>query len=214
MREGIKPRKGRLYLLPLRALAFSRSTSHVQRDANRISAPSKNDNNCSVPEVSFCRPVYLQPRSGVLATKESLLRLWCDLGARQPFIWRRATRAGTPTCAASRQHFGLASPAAILGCGCDAVAGLSSFQNYNAVRRARAREFVLLALPPSILRVDLPEGAHIQLFSLRLLHVARTHRLPDTNAAGCGLGCHYTKYPDAILITVHDGLTCLYNSSF
>ena len=38
---------------------------------------------CSLPEVSFCRPVYLQPRYGVLATKESLLRLWCDLGARR-----------------------------------------------------------------------------------------------------------------------------------
>ena len=66
---------------------------------------------------------------------------------------------------------------------------------------ARARLSSWPALPPSILRVDLPEGAHLQLFSLRLLHVARTHRLPDTNAAGCGLGCHYTKYPDAILIT-------------
>ena len=37
------------------------------------------------------------------ATKESLLRLWCDPGARVPFIWRRATRAGTPTCAAHHQ---------------------------------------------------------------------------------------------------------------
>ena len=101
MREGIKRQKGPLYLPLLRAFAFPRSTTHIQCDANQNSAPSKYDN-CSVPEVSFCRPVYLQPRCGVLATKESLLRLWCDLGARQPFIWRRATRAGTPTCEASQ----------------------------------------------------------------------------------------------------------------
>ena len=64
---------------------------------------------CSLPEVSFCRPVYLQPRYGVLATKESLLRLWCDLGARR-LLYGAAQlgRARRPV-----HHSGVASPATL-----------------------------------------------------------------------------------------------------
>ena len=99
--------------------------------------------------------MYLQPRCGVLATKESLLRLWCDLGARQPFIRRRATRAGTPTCEANHRFptpgsfslpghhwlgIGLASPLALTYPPELRPCGLSSFQSYNGVSRpARVR---------------------------------------------------------------------------
>ena len=64
---------------------------------------------CTLPEVSFCRPVYLQPRYGVLATKESLLRLWCDLGARR-LLYGAAQlgRARRPV-----HHSGVASPATL-----------------------------------------------------------------------------------------------------
>ena len=97
-------------------------------------------------------------------------------------------------------------PGLRLRCGCGAL----QFPKLQC-RSARQRARVCPPGPPSILRVDLPEGAHLQLFSLRLLHVARTHRLPDTNAAGCGLGCHYTKtkYPDGLApsSSLHAGLT-------
>ena len=151
--------------------------------------------------------MYLRPRCGVLATKESLLRLWCDLGARQPFIRRRATRAGTPTCAGIHRHFALWLRVA--GCLPGLRLRLRGSPASKITTASGARVPVSSRL--SLLRVDLPEGAHLQLFSLRLLHVARTHRLPDTNAAGCGLGCHYTKtkYPDGLApsSSLHAGLT-------
>ena len=137
--------------------------------------------------------MYLQPRCGVLATKESLLRLWCDLGARQPFIRRRATRAGTPTCEANHRFptpgsfslpghhwlgIGLASPLALTYPPELRPCGLSSFQSYNGVSRpARARmphSRLARPTPPlsclPMLRVDLPERPAYNFFPLRLRH--------------------------------------------
>ena len=102
---------------------------------------------CTLPEVSFCRPVYLQPRYGVLATKESLLRLWCDPGARR-LLYGAAHlgRARRPV-----HHSGVASPTATYlgsGFGCGAC--------------GRALQFPKLHLRPSP-----PSGARAHAFALQ-----------------------------------------------
>ena len=101
---------------------------------------------CTLPEVSFCRPVYLQPRYDVLATKESLLRLWYGLGARRLLYGAvHLGRARRPV-----HHSGVALPATYLGSG------------FGCGSCGRALQFPKLHLRPSR-----PSGARAHAFALQ-----------------------------------------------
>ena len=101
---------------------------------------------CTLPEVSFCRPVYLQPRYDVLATKESLLRLWYGLGARRLLYGAvHLGRARRPV-----HHSGVALPATYLGSG------------FGCGSCGRTLQFPKLHLRPSR-----PSGARAHAFALQ-----------------------------------------------
>ena len=152
---------------------------------------------CTLPEVSFCRPVYLQPRYDVLATKESLLRLWYGLGARRLLYGAvHLGRARRPV-----HHSGVALPATYLGSGfgCGSCGRALQFPKLHlrpsgpSVRRARSCVRIATLPPTSALHAHLGlkrrylrrKKGHAGNFFPRFLLRAS---IDWTNtAAGCGL---------------------------
>ena len=151
---------------------------------------------CTLPEVSFCRPVYLQPRYDVLATKESLLRLWYGLGARRLLYGAvHLGRARRPV-----HHSGVALPATYLGSGfgCGSCGRALQFPKLHlrpsrpSVRRARSCVRIATLPPTSALHAHL--GLKRRYLRRKKGHAGNFFR--DSSSAHPSTG--QTPQPDAV----------------